>query len=383
MRDYIIIHDKLLEYGGAESVLASLVRYRRPKAIICSCVSDRKYWEDKFQAKIITPFLIGFIKNQRLYKLLYPVVILGCFLSPVALPYKNTFFIVYSSSAGKYIRLPNYKNALLYVNYHAKGLRNGESYFNMLARFQILVDLLGGVKNLVLKFENRMAERFLKIYAISIEAAHSLSSLKTLGPALTVQVLHCPAIIVEPSSPLSFGYNILEGKYFVIVSRLYPEKMLENFLNHLYVNANIKIVVIGDGSLREDFIKKYSDKFLFLGFLDAAVKNEIIKNCLAVLQPTPQEWSLVTVESNIMGVPVIAADSGGLREINNTISDHDYFPNLLFNSFDELPLLMSKLESSRSFLIRESVRIKLAFSEATFHQRLGKIEDSIFVSSIG
>lgn len=382
MRDYIIIHDKLLEYGGAESVLASLVRYRCPRAIICSCVSDRKYWEDKFQTKIITPFLIRFIKTQWLYKLLYPVVILGSFLSPVALPYKNAFFIVYSSSAGKYIRLPNYKNALLYVNYHAKGLQNGKSYINMLTRFQMLVDLLGSVKNQVLKFENRMAERFHNIYAISIEAAHSLSSLKTLSSALTVKILHCPAIIVEPSSPHSFENNISAGKYFVIVSRLYPEKMLENFLNYLHVNSNITIVIIGDGSLRKDFIKKYSDKFLFLGFLDAAIKNEIIKNCLAVLQPTPQEWSLVTVESNIMGVPVIAANSGGLREINNTISDLDYFPNLLFNSLDELPLLMNKIESSRSFLIRESVRIKLAFSEATFHQRLSEIENSIFVNSV-
>lgn len=374
MRDFIIIHDKLLEYGGAEVVLASLVKYRKPKAIICSCIRNKKSWEERYQTKIISPILTCFVNSQFLYKLFYPFIVLSCYLSGLALRYENAFFIVYSSSAGKYFVLPNYKNAFLYVNYHAKGLRNGRINFHRLSEFQILRNLLTQTQSLFVYFEDRMADRFKTIYAISSHASQSLRHLKIFSTTKAVGILHCPSIVLRKNR-IEFDDKIFPfNDYYVLISRLQPEKNLEGLLDYLYVNTEVKIVIVGDGALIGVLRKKYPIKFFFTGFLEASFKNEIISNAIAVFQPTTQEWSLVTVESNLMGIPVISASSSGLREINSTISGSNDFPNLLYESFFELQLLIGRLEFSRSFLRNNAERINWLFSEKLFHERIRDIE---------
>lgn len=377
MSDFIIVHDKLLEYGGAEVVLSSIVKYRRPQAIICSCINNKKYWEEKYRTKIYTPFLIRFIHTQTQYKLFYPLIAIVCYFSRIALPYKNAFFIVYSSSAGKYFLLPNYNNAILYVNYHAKGLRKGRAHFLLINKFSFLKNLMYMLQNSFIYFEDRMAIRFQRIYAISKDSEESLSHLKIKSQNLSIDVLNCPSFIFNDSLSNHNKKQIPFSRYCVVVSRLYPEKTLECLLEFIYFNFDINIIIIGDGPLMSFFKKKYSDKFLFIGFLDSTLKNEIISKSLALFQPTCQEWSLVTVEANLLGVPVISASANGVREINLLISGKDDFPNLIYQSFDEIVFLLKKIDESRLFIVNNAEHIKLCFSEELFFQRLNIIENSI------
>jgi hypothetical protein len=380
MRKYVIIYDKLLEFGGAESVLDSLVKYRKPTAIICSCIDNRSYWERKYKTKILSPLFTQMIKKPFTYKIFYPYIILVVFLSKLTLRFSDSFFIVYSSSAGKYFRIPDYKNAFLYVNYHAKGIRNFSNYINLNTRFKKIIlnlKIISLLNSFFLWLENKAAGRFLYIYAISKHSIQSLDKLPKIKIKRKIGILHCPAKI-------NFNYKSKSGlkkyffsNYYVIISRLYPEKKIEQFLDFLYSNSSINLIVIGEGSLKEHFFKKYKKKFKFTGFLRDDSKYSILKNCTAVLQPTPQEWSQTIVESNLMGIPVIAARSKGMEEINFSISGDCLKPNLLFDNYTEINNLLLKVKSSRNELLRNLYHAKNIFSEEYFHKKLSAIEEDI------
>lgn len=373
MKELIIIHDKLINYGGAEVVLASLVKYQKPKAIICSCVNDREAWEKFYGVKIHTPILTRFIKTEAVYKWLYPFIISVCYLSSLALTYNNVFFIVYSSSSGKYFRLRTYTNALLYINYHAKGIRNAENYIIDTQMSGILRQLIKYIRSSFLKLEDAMASKYHYIEAISKEALNSLPTTILNDKSKHIGVLHCPTSIIIDSSQTAISLDIPFVNYYVIISRLTPEKDLSPLLDYLYLSSSINLIIIGDGQLLDSFIKKYPKRFFFTGFINTNTKNHILSMSLGLIQPTAQEWSLVTIEANILGVPAIVARSSAIEEINTMISDRIDTPNIIFTNFSELDLAFTLLPQARNYIANNSKRISNIFSEEVFHKSLSKI----------
>jgi len=114
----------------------------------------------------------------------------------------------------------------------------------------------------------------------------------------------------------------LPEKYLVYVAGFRPVK------NHLkliatletYLKTNdISLVLVGDGPLRgeiERAIKKrgLEDKVRVVG--NIVNPYPVIKNAkLSLVVSSSESFSLVVVESMVLGVPVIATDCGGPREI--------------------------------------------------------------------
>jgi glycosyltransferase involved in cell wall biosynthesis len=381
-RDLILIHDKLLSFGGAEVVLRSLVSYRKPKVLICSCISDRKYWESYYNVKIETPLLCRFIKNEALFKLMYPYVILVCSLSKLAPGGSRAFTIVYSSSAGKYFRVGNYSTALLYVNFHAKGLKNGFNYLPSGIRKSIVAWLIKILQRVFLRCEDYAVSKFRFIRAISTDAYYSLPSSLLTNKEKNIEVLFCPTVISGISENFNDRTYSNASSYFVIISRLSPEKNIEPLLTFLYKNTDYKIMVVGDGSLRKEFQLNYTDRFVFNGFLREDDKVRLLSNCLALIQPTVQEWSLVTIEANILGIPVIGPRCQGMEEINKVISSRGSEPNLLFEEYSEIPNLVTQLVKSKSLLEQKSAFLRETFSAERFHAKLSDVEGFVFSSCI-
>jgi hypothetical protein len=375
MSKYIIVHDKLLDYGGAEVVLKSLVRFSSPELIVCSCVSNKKKWEVFFGIPIKSPKLTFFIKTQFLYKLFYPYIILVCSFSRIVSPLKGVFVLVYASSAGKYFRGFNFDKCLLYINYHAKGISNAKSYIS--SQHSLILGLVISVlKFPFLKIENLSLRKFKYIRTISQPALDSLPNYIKFSNIYNLGIIHCPALVPIFNRFINYSED-LPSEYFVIISRLNPEKSIEPLLNFLEANLDINIVVIGDGALFEYFKGKFLSRFYFLGFLEEKLKAYIISKSIGVIQPTSQEWSLVTIEANLIGVPVISAWSLGLEEINSTISGENFFPNLLFNNYSDISELIIKLPLAASYLKANNNHITHLFSEELFFQRLSSTIDEI------
>ena len=114
----------------------------------------------------------------------------------------------------------------------------------------------------------------------------------------------------------------LPKKYIVYVSGLRPVK------NHLKLLDNIgiflketeyKLVIVGDGVLKNEILSKIASlKLHDHVILTGNIKNPypIIKNAsYSLLTSASESFSLVCVESIVLGTPILATDCGGPREI--------------------------------------------------------------------
>jgi glycosyltransferase involved in cell wall biosynthesis len=73
--------------------------------------------------------------------------------------------------------------------------------------------------------------------------------------------------------------------------------------------------VIGDGNFRKELQKTTIKDITFFGHVNEASKYQLLSKAHLVLVPSVKEgWGLVVIESNAMGVPVVAYDVPGLRD---------------------------------------------------------------------
>ncbi|MCB0456602.1 MAG: glycosyltransferase [Flavobacteriaceae bacterium] len=137
---------------------------------------------------------------------------------------------------------------------------------------------------------------------------------------------------VEEQATKKLDIN-LPTTYIVYVAGFRPVKNHIKLLNQLEAylkEEDISLVLLGDGPLRNAIEKEIcklglQEKVLVLG--NMSNPYPVIKKAKAsVLYSSSESFSLVVVESMALGVPVIATDCGGPREI------------LLFNNEEEVPL---------------------------------------------
>lgn len=115
--------------------------------------------------------------------------------------------------------------------------------------------------------------------------------------------------------------GIEKNNYFLYVGRIDSakgcDKMLKYFIefkkNFPKESNNYKLVLVGKNFMKEKF---HHQDIHYTGFIDENLKNSLVKNCLALIMPSPYEsLSLVTLEAMIQEIPVIVnKDCEVLRE---------------------------------------------------------------------
>jgi glycosyltransferase involved in cell wall biosynthesis len=122
-------------------------------------------------------------------------------------------------------------------------------------------------------------------------------------------------IIYPPVEVPTFKDKEKKGsEYYVWVSRLVRQKGADLAIGACN-NLKKKLVIIGDGDERES-LKKVSGKTIeFKGACDDDKKFRIIKGAKALIYTSVDEdFGIVPVEALKLGVPVVAFNSGGVRE---------------------------------------------------------------------
>jgi glycosyltransferase involved in cell wall biosynthesis len=364
----IIYHDKLLEYGGAEVVLESIVDRLKPKKIFTTCLANKSFWENLYKTDIESPWIFSFIKTQKMYRIFYPFL---CILSPFFNP-KFSFrynALVYSSTSAKFLSTKYAQDIILYSNFPAKPLLSLRDYFTN-SKFKIFIPIISVLLFFWKFLELRALNKFKRIAVISNVTLESYKNLFGSKLVANLEVIHCP---VKNSV-----FNIKKTNFIsnqgllncILISRLYPEKNLEPLISFIVRQRNVKLTVVGDGPLYEMLINKYGQQVLFTGFVDETMKFSLLMQSDFLLQPTYQEWSLVTVEANILGVPVISIFSDAIIEINHTVGGNASSPNMTYSIFDDIPILFSKIEHKRNLLKTLDYKYKINFSIDSFVKKL-------------
>lgn len=308
--------------------------------------------------EVKTLSILKFINTQRRYRIFYPLA--AIMLMTIKIRSESNLNFYYSSSLGKYLRFRNEAKNVLYSNYPFKGVLNTQDYLiGKNAIFKFLIKLLVWPMKWL---EQRSLGKFSKIAVISRQAKEAY--VNTFG-LKQIEILHCPVNTSELGLIPERGLH--DKCAALLICRLYSEKKVEEVLNCISQVQDINLTVIGAGPLLEEYRERFPN-VKFLGFVTEKEKMEEFKNSDFLINPTPQEWSLTTVEANCSGIAVVSAECDAISEINQCISNQKDRPNLLFGT--NYVSLISAIEKLKNISKRERQCALEHFSPAHFIERI-------------
>ena len=114
-----------------------------------------------------------------------------------------------------------------------------------------------------------------------------------------------------------FEYRKKKKNYFLYLGRVTEIKGL-NIAIQLTEKINSKLVIAGQGSLKDIGYKKTPAHVEHVGFADVKKRNELMRNAKALILPTHyiEPFGGVTIEAMLCGTPVITTDWGCFAENN-------------------------------------------------------------------
>jgi glycogen(starch) synthase len=117
----------------------------------------------------------------------------------------------------------------------------------------------------------------------------------------------------------------VDGFVILFLGRLVPIKGADILLDAVGAGVEATVLVAGDGPMRKALERRARERRVaarFLGAVDAARRAELLAACDAAVVPSRvlddgrhEGMPLVVLEAMCAGAPVVASDSGGIREI--------------------------------------------------------------------
>lgn len=121
-------------------------------------------------------------------------------------------------------------------------------------------------------------------------------------------------VIYPPVECISEPESVPKGEYYVSLGRIVPYKRVDLLVETFRQMPHRVLRVIGDGPERKRLEKGSPSNVHFLGRLSQRRVVEELSGAKALLFPGEEDFGLVPVEAQSMGVPVVAYEKGGASE---------------------------------------------------------------------
>lgn len=310
-----IVYDKFLVQGGGERVCEMLIEAFPDATLFALNARPRIFWEERLGRRVFSPLLGSIFANRFLVTVFYPLAAILMWLVKV----KADVVIAYSSTCGKYVRL-DCKKSILYSNYPNRGLYQPEKLISS----SFIRILMTPAIFLMKPFERRQIYKYDFRFSISNVSRLALLDFAGLDSEILVPPFNERAISI--SAPVSLDDQL---DYFILVSRLEPEKEVEYVID-AFRNSQHRLRVIGKGSLLRSMQSCSPDNVKFLGYVDDATLSRELAGARALIFPSEIEYSLVPLEALFMGTPVISYATPAMRDILIDIDSGSKEGNTLF-----------------------------------------------------
>jgi glycosyltransferase involved in cell wall biosynthesis len=298
-----IIYDRVNKWGGAERVLLALHEIF-PEAPLYTSVYDSKGapWAKVFPA-VVASFLQKFPfakSNHELFAPLMPLAFESFDFSDFDL------VISVTSEAAKGIRT---KPGTLHICYCLTPTRylwsHSDEYFKN-ADIKVLakpfVDYLR-------KWDKVAAARPDRIIAISTEVKNRIKKYYDRDSD----------IIFPPVNATSTDINRKNrGEYYLVVSRLVGYKKVDLAVE-AFNRLGYPLIIVGTGKEEKKLKHKARNNIKFVGQVSEKDLAMYYKGAKALIMPQEEDFGIVAVEAQSIGVPVVAYKKGGA--IDTVISD--------------------------------------------------------------
>ena len=175
----------------------------------------------------------------------------------------------------------------------------------------------------IIIYITRLFNLFKKIDFFIVPSDFIKNKLLSIGISASKVVIKRYSIEIPDRSSYLIRKDLLN--YFIFVGRLSEEKGITQLVDAFKLLDPIKLIVLGDGPLKEELIIKLKNENInnvqLMGYIKGEQKQLFISKSLALI--IPSIWfeigPLTAVESLSLGVPIIVNNVGATKEflINN------------------------------------------------------------------
>lgn len=381
-----LVHDFLVDFGGAERVLRALAKIF-PNAPIYTLLYDKEkapgWLKNK---KIHTSFLQKFPKFLRQRKKwLLPFLP----VAPETFDLRDFDLVISSSGAwskGIVTRLDTIHIAYLHSPMRFVWDMNGE-YLRQQKKSGIINFFTGAILNYIRIWDKVAADRPEYLIANSKYTQERIR--KYYGRKS--EVIYPPVAICHPRESATGGGDLVckpkdarldsrlrgndNNNYFLVVSRLSAYKKIDVAVK-AFNKLGLPLVIVGTGG-QEKYLKSIAEKNIkFLGFQPDEKLPEIYAGARAFIFPCVDDFGIAPVEAMSFGVPVLGIRQGGIQEIIIEGKTGEFFA--IATSENIINSVKKFLEKEKQYNKEVITNRAKEFSKERFKRELAEYVDKIF-----
>jgi glycosyltransferase involved in cell wall biosynthesis len=295
-----IVHDYLIQMGGAERVVAAMAE-AFPSAPIITSVTDTNRLLPELSGRQITntwmDALPGIRRHFKKYFMLFPAAFRS--LGPVDAD------VTWISSSGfaKWIRLSRGTTSICYCYTPPRFLWEPDSYLPYEIKNAALLAIVRRCVSILRDSDYRCAQKIDHFIAIS----HCVQERIKRCYQRESDVIHPPVNVQR------FKLKNEADDYYLVLSRLVGYKRIDRAVQ-AFNQLRKRLVVVGDGPDRERLERMAGPTIQFVGAVNDHEAKRYLERCRGLIFPGREDFGIAPVEAQACGKPVVALAADGALE---------------------------------------------------------------------
>jgi glycosyltransferase involved in cell wall biosynthesis len=352
--EMVIGHDYLIQMGGAERVVASMLRKWPRSPVYTSAARYETLLPEFRDAAIYTSWmqrLPGMDKHFKKFFALYPAAFrsFGVIDAPVAWVSASTF--------AKCLRFTPRTASILYCHNPTRFLWQAEEYVDHETRSRSLSAMVN-LTAPALRGIDRAAARAYDVIVANSENVRSRIA-KCYG--------RDAELVYPPVDVDRFEVSRKDDGFYLVVSRLVAYKSIQRAIEACNALGR-KLVIVGNGPDRNRLLGMAGPTVEFKGHVPDAEVRSLMERCKAFIFPGEEDFGITPVEAAACGKPVLAFKGGGALETVIEGETGHFFDQAHTTLMDAM--LACEATPWNPDRIRANAE---RFSEARFHDRIGRV----------
>lgn len=297
-----MVHDGLVQRGGAEKLLISLATIF-PETVVFSPLAS-KYWFNHYRGLKI-PLKLSILQNlplksffEKLIFFIYPLIFAK---------YDFSGFDVVISSSARFAHFINVPKGAIHFCYCNSPGRMFWQPFDYFYKTPILCFLTLPFLHIIRLFDWLYAQKVDYFFANSSWPKKRISSFYQRD-----SVVVYPGVEIKTEIPKKDQLCKKEGP-FLVVSRLVSWKKIDLAIKACQ-QLDLPLIIVGGGPDEGRLKKMLSAKVFLAGRLTEEQLSSYYESCRAVIITQEEDFGLVAIEAQSYGKPVIAYAKGGALE---------------------------------------------------------------------